>query len=103
MFMKDDLTYLHHIRDAIEAIFQYLEGVEYPQFQSEKMRVDAVVRQLMVIGEAASHIGDDFKNRHPLYQLEKNSRNAKFSGTRILWRQCQSGLGDLPQQPARTL
>ena len=63
--MKDNLTYLHHIHDAIETIFQYLKDVDYSRFQSEKMRIDAVVRELMIIGEAASHISDDFKDNHP--------------------------------------
>ena len=32
MFMRNDKIYLIHIREAIDCIGQYLEGVSYEQF-----------------------------------------------------------------------
>ena len=42
--MKNDKTYLNHVLDAIETVEEYLEGVTYEQFTSNKMLIDAVVR-----------------------------------------------------------
>jgi len=38
--MKDDVLYLGHINDAIEAIADYLGNISYEQFTANKMMVD---------------------------------------------------------------
>ena len=100
--MKDDLTYLHHIYDAVETIFDYLEGVDFPQFTSEKMRIDAVVRELMIIGEAASHISSGFKEKHPAIEWNKIRGMRNFLvheyfgvNTKVVWDTCHNSLPDL--------
>ena len=100
--MKDDLTYLHHICDAIETIFEYLKDIDYPHFQSEKMRVDAVVRELMIIGEAASHISNNFKDKHPHIGWKKirGMRNFlvhEYFGVniKVVWETCRNSLPEL--------
>lgn len=102
--MKDDVTYLRHICDAIETIFEYLDGIDYSQFQSEKMRIDAVVRQLMIIGEAASHISGPFRDKYPHIQWKKirGMRNFlvhEYFGVNIklVWETCQNSLPELHQ------
>jgi uncharacterized protein with HEPN domain len=54
--MRNDRTYLAHIREAIENIEEYLEGASYEQFTSSKMMIDAVVRELEIIGEASNNL-----------------------------------------------
>jgi len=102
--MKDDLTYCHHIADAIETIMEYLDDVEFSQFQSEKMRIDAVVRELMIIGEAASHISKSFKEKHPRIQWQKIRGMRNFLvheyfgvNTKVVWDTCQNSLPELYQ------
>lgn len=63
--MKADLAYLQHIREAIEKIESYLVGVSREDFERESLRVDAVVRELEIIGEAAGKLGDLFRQQHP--------------------------------------
>jgi uncharacterized protein with HEPN domain len=63
--MKDDTLYLGHIKDAIEAIEQYLGVVNYEQFVANMMMVDAVVRELEIIGEATSKLSKDFRQANP--------------------------------------
>ncbi len=54
--MKDDRTYLLHIRDAIMRILSYTaEGRE--AFMAETKTQDAVIRNFEVIGEAAKNRG----------------------------------------------
>ena len=62
--MKSDKLYLRHIDEAIESIEEYLRGVSYSRFISSKMMIDAVVRELEIIGEASKNLSDDFREKH---------------------------------------
>lgn len=53
--MKDDRIYLRHIIEAIEDIEDYTSG-GYGAFLRERIRQDAVIRKLEVIGEAVKHM-----------------------------------------------
>jgi len=44
------------ILDAIAKIDRYVEGLTFEQFQSDEKTLDAVVRNLEVIGEAVRHL-----------------------------------------------
>ncbi len=62
--MKDDRTYLLHIRDAIERIRAYTDGGK-PEFLAKPIIQDAVIRNLEVIGEAAKQVSDDLRSEYP--------------------------------------
>jgi uncharacterized protein with HEPN domain len=52
---KDDRFYLLHVRDSVQAIFEFTkEGKE--RFFSDRKTQDAVVRNLEIIGEAVKNI-----------------------------------------------
>ena len=53
------------IIEAIQRILEYVEGVTFDQFAEDRKTIDAVVRNFIVIGEAASHLPDDFIEHHP--------------------------------------
>ncbi len=53
------------IMDAISAILGYTEGMKYQTFAADRKTVDAVIRNLSVIGEAAGHVPDDVIPAHP--------------------------------------
>lgn len=63
--MKDDLVYIHHIEDAIEKIEKYVQGIDFDFFSSDSKTIDAVIREIEIIGEAAKNISDNFRNSHP--------------------------------------
>jgi len=50
--------------DAILQIEDYL-NVSYAAFCRDRMRQDAVVRQLEIIGEASRRLSAAFRDRHP--------------------------------------
>lgn len=56
---------LRHILDAIEAIESYVVDVDKEQFSLDAMRHDAVIRQIEIIGEAASHLTDELRRDNP--------------------------------------
>ena len=62
--MKDERVYLGHIRDAINDIEAYT-SVGRDAFMTERMRQDAVIRRLEIIGEAVKQLSDTTKERRP--------------------------------------
>ena len=62
--MKDERLYLGHIRDAIADIRTYAAAGERA-FWADRMRQDAIIRKLEVIGEAVKHLSDETRDRQP--------------------------------------
>ena len=62
--MKDDRVYLQHIRDALEDIAAYC-GNDHEAFVNDRMRQDATLRKLEVIGQAVKNLSEDTKSRQP--------------------------------------
>ena len=52
------------IINAIQRILEYVEGMPFDQFADDQKTIDAVVRNFIVIGEAASHLPEEFIERH---------------------------------------
>ena len=50
------IFYLEDIEEAINNIFEYTEGYQIEDFLKDKKTVDAVLRNFLIIGEAANHI-----------------------------------------------
>lgn len=56
---------LSDIAEAAKAIVGYVAGMDERSFQGDRKTLDAVLRNLTVIGEAARHVPDDFRERFP--------------------------------------
>jgi len=56
---------VNDILDAITAIRQYVAGMSYEDFVADRKTVDAVIRNLIIIGEAAGHIPDEICEAQP--------------------------------------
>lgn len=63
--MKDNLIYIKHILDAIDAIEFYIKDVDFDEFTGNRMMFDAVVRGFEIIGEATRNIEMDFRSLYP--------------------------------------
>jgi uncharacterized protein with HEPN domain len=61
--VKDDRTYLLHIRGAIERIVAYTEAGK-DAFLASPITQDAVVRNFEIIGEAAKGLSESFKSNY---------------------------------------
>jgi uncharacterized protein with HEPN domain len=97
--MRNDRTYLAHIRDAIGSIEEYLDDVKYDQFVSNKMMIDAVIRELAIIGEASSNLSEEFRDKYSdiLWRQIRDMRNFlihEYFGvnTKIVWDSCKNDL-----------
>jgi uncharacterized protein with HEPN domain len=62
--VKDDRVYLGHILEAIQDIEQYA-SMDRDTFMADKMRQDAIIRKLEVIGEAVKNLSKNAKQRRP--------------------------------------
>ena len=56
---------IEDIVEAASAIAGYVQGFSYEEFAEDRKTVDAVVRNLEVIGEAARHVPEDVRARFP--------------------------------------
>jgi uncharacterized protein with HEPN domain len=61
---KDPLVYIMHIRDSCRRIAEYTAtgGTEWP---SNPLVMDAVCRNITIIGEAARQLDESFHRAHP--------------------------------------
>jgi len=62
--VKDDRVYLEHIRDALADIASYTSAGR-EAFFDERIRQDATLRKLEVIGQAVRNLSEDSKSRQP--------------------------------------
>ena len=52
-----------NFKSAIQKIEKYIKGLSFEQFQKNIMIVDAVVRNLEIIGEASRHIPNEMRKK----------------------------------------
>ena len=60
-----DKARLLHIFEAIDTIFEFVEGVTEEQFLRNKMMQFAIIKNLEIVGEAAYLLTKDLKQNHP--------------------------------------
>lgn len=54
--------FLKDILDSMSLIEEYVEGVNFKEFQKNQKTVDAVIRNIEIIGEATKRIPQNIKN-----------------------------------------
>ena len=57
--------YLQDMISFAEKVISYTEGLTQEAFVADDLRFDATVRNLELIGEAATHIPDPVRGVHP--------------------------------------
>lgn len=62
--MKDDKLYLIHIKESIEKIESYVDGLDYSAFSQNSLVQDAVLRNLQVLAESTQRLSENFKFHH---------------------------------------
>ncbi len=55
---------IEHILDSIAKIERYTDGLSQDTFPQSEMVVDAVIRNLQIIGEATRHLPEEVQERH---------------------------------------
>ena len=63
--IRDYGDYLNDILDAIDETAEFTEGMSYEAFAQDRKTINAVVRSLEVLGEAAKRIPDELRVQAP--------------------------------------
>ena len=61
---RSDLVRLRHMLDAALQARSYLAGKRKADLHRNRMLLDAVVREIEIVGEAASRVSPGFRKRH---------------------------------------
>jgi uncharacterized protein with HEPN domain len=55
---------LKDIREAIDRVAEYVKGMSFEDFSKDQKTIDAVARNLEIMGEAANRLPGEFKEVH---------------------------------------
>ena len=108
--MRREELYLRDIVEAADAVRSFLEGVEQGRFEKDDLTRSAVLQKLMIIGEAAARLPQEFKEKHPevewadIVAFRNIVVHTYFSVEwNIVWVTAQSDVPDLRKKIARVL
>jgi uncharacterized protein with HEPN domain len=62
---KESLIFIEHIIQNIEDIDSFMKGVSKDELRKNKEKLNAIVRSIEIIGEAAKNLPESFKNKYP--------------------------------------
>ncbi len=68
---EDSSVYLEDILNSIKRVFEYTKGMDFHSFLKNDLVSDAVIRNLLVIGEAAKHVPSEIRKKHPEIEWKK--------------------------------
>jgi len=68
---RDYKIFLEDILDAIQKINVYTAGLSFEKFKNDSKTLDAVIRNLEVIGEAIKNIPEEIRIRYPDVEWKK--------------------------------
>ncbi|MFH0887562.1 MAG: DUF86 domain-containing protein [bacterium] len=68
---RESRVYLDDILLASSKIEKYVKGMTPRQFRDDQLVIDAVVRNLEIIGEAVKHIPADIRKKHKGIEWKK--------------------------------
>jgi uncharacterized protein with HEPN domain len=99
---RDHRLYLDDIVGAIDRIQSYVEDMDYSRFAADQRTMDAVIRNLEIIGEAARSLPAEFKDamRETDWRKIVGLRNLLLHeyfavSTRVVWDIVQTKLDPL--------
>lgn len=65
MSKRDTRLYLIDIENAIEKIESYTSHITFDQFKDDAKTIDAVVRNIEIIGEASRYMTEEERKKYP--------------------------------------
>jgi uncharacterized protein with HEPN domain len=57
--------YLEDIKNSIEKIEGYVTEIDFEKFSKDEKTIDAVIRNLEIIGEAVNNLPEEIKSQNP--------------------------------------
>lgn len=63
--IRDYIDYVNDISESMNEIEEFIHGIDFDEFSFDKKTINAVIRSLEVIGEAATKIPPDLRDKYP--------------------------------------
>ncbi len=108
MSKRNEALYIKDILTAIKNIESYTKGIPFKKFSYNQMIIDAVIRNLEIIGEAAKNLSIEIKSSRPNIPWEdiigmRNKIAHEYFGvdTEIIWETVQESLPELKKAMKR--
>ncbi len=105
MSKRKPALYLQDIKDCVEKIKSYTENLSFDDFREDGKIIDALVRNLEIIGEAANNIPEEVKSKYPDIPWQKmiSMRNKvihEYFGvdTEIIWKTAKEDIPELDRK-----
>ena len=71
MSFREPRILVEDMRSAARQALDYMQGLEYETFAADRMRVDAILHNLQILGEAAARLPAADKARYPMIEWPK--------------------------------
>lgn len=68
---RDESLYLADIEESCEKVLRFTKGMTYKEFVHDDLHLDAVLRNLEIIGEAVKNISEDTRQKYPQIKWRK--------------------------------
>jgi len=94
--------YLQDILEAIERVEQYTQGMNLEEFSKSKITMDAVLRNLEIIGEAATQLLTDKKEKYNKVPWE-DIQNFRIVAAHHYWKIDKVTIWDIIENQLNTL
>jgi len=65
MSKREPSLLIEDIIDSATKILTYTDNISFGEFTKDSKTIDAVIRNFEIIGEAANHLPESFKDLHP--------------------------------------
>lgn len=66
MSKREPFLLVQDIIDSAEKILEYTQNLSFEEFTKDSKTIDAVIRNFEIIGEAATRLPQDFKDKHAI-------------------------------------
>lgn len=110
MTKRNYKMFIEDILESIGKIESYIKGLNFKEFTTKGMVVDAVIRNLEIIGEASRNIPDEMRERNPeipwkkMVGLRNIATHAYFGvDLEIIWEIITKNLPETKNQIRKTL
>ncbi len=104
MSKRGSQLYIQDINTSISSIYEYTKGMTLKDFVNDNKTVDAVIRNLEIIGQAARNINEEVKINHPeipwkdMVSLRNKVLHEYFGvDLEILWKTVQEDIPSLKE------
>ena len=62
---RDSRLYVEDMLEFCDRVLEYSRGVAQSEFVADRMRYDATLRNLVLLGEAATHVSQELRDKAP--------------------------------------